>query len=109
MYLADVFRILKPGGVLIFSILDFAIGSHWDVFRGNTERIGSPGHLNQFMDPTAIRAWADHLGFDVVAIHGGDENYVELDEPVTFDDGRPFTDFASLGQSLAILRKPPSN
>jgi SAM-dependent methyltransferase len=106
VYLADTFRVLKPGGSIVFSFLDFAITSHWEVFQTNIERIGLPGHLNQFMDPVAIRVWAQHLGFDVVAIHGGNENYAELDEPITLEDGRTFVDRASLGQSLAILRKP---
>ena len=106
IYLAEVLRVLKPGGTVVFSFLEFGIISHWDVFQTNVARIGLPGHLNQFMDPVAIRVWAQHLGFEVVAIHGGDENYAELDEPITLEDGRTFTDRASLGQSLAILRKP---
>ena len=108
VYLAEAQRVLKPGGFAIFTFLDFAISSHWAVFETNLERIGLPGHLNQFIDPVAIRVWSKHLGFEVVAIRGGDEYYARLDEPVTLDDGRVFTDVATLGQSLAVLRKRPS-
>jgi SAM-dependent methyltransferase len=106
VYLADVFRVLRPGGYLIFSFLDFAVHAHWAVFETNIQNIGKPGHLNQFIDAGAIRVWANHLGFEVTALRGGDEDYVELDEPLTLDDGRILTGRASLGQSLAILRKP---
>jgi hypothetical protein len=50
--------------------------------------------------------WAKHLGLDVVALHRGDLDYATLDEPLTLDDGTVYANRASLGQSLAVLRKP---
>ena len=105
-YLAEARRVLKPGGVIVFSFLDFAVEDHWDVFLTCVDRIGVPGHLNQFIDTTAIRIWAEHLDLEVLALHGGDVTYVVLEEPVTLDDGSVYRDRATLGQSLAVLRKP---
>jgi SAM-dependent methyltransferase len=105
-YLAEARRVLKPGGVIVFSFLDFAVEDHWDVFLTCVDRIGVPGHLNQFIDTTAIRVWAEHLDLEVLALHGGDVTYVVLEEPVTLDDGSVYRDRATLGQSLAVLRKP---
>jgi ubiquinone/menaquinone biosynthesis C-methylase UbiE len=35
VYLREAQRVLRPGGKIVFSFLDFAIPCHWDVFEMN--------------------------------------------------------------------------
>jgi SAM-dependent methyltransferase len=105
VYLQEAKRVLKPGGRIVFSFLEFAMPSHWTVFENTVARLGAE-HLNVFIGRDAIAAWAAHLGLDILAIVDGDKPQTPLREPVTMEDGTVLTDTASLGQSLCVLRKP---
>jgi len=59
---------------------------------------------NQFVDRDALPAWAHHCGLTVELFVDGDKPLIELDAPVTWDDGRTMTERASLGQSICVLR-----
>ena len=104
LYLRDARRVLKPGGRVVFSFLEFAIPSHWTVFENTVKDIGAE-HLNVFVGRDAIRAWAEHLDFEVVTILDGDKPQVPLREPVTMENGTVMSESGSLGQSLCVLRK----
>ncbi len=93
LYLTDFLRVLKPGGVVVFSFLEFATDHHWPVFVKTVadQKAGTMPHLNMFIERNAIRVWCGHLGFDVVEIVEGDA------APWAGDP---------LGQCTAILRKP---
>lgn len=84
MYMADIWRALKPEGMLVFSFLEFAASHHWSVFEHTIEqqRASTTPHLNTFIERQSIIVWAEHLGF-----------------------GSPRF-FGDLGQTTAILRKP---
>ena len=103
-YLAEAKRVLKPGGLIVFSFLEFAIPSHWALFEPMTRRQGAVNvHVDQFIGRDAIQAWADHLELDVVAIHDGDKPHIKFDGSITWDDGRVMQNEGNLGQSVAIL------
>jgi 2-polyprenyl-3-methyl-5-hydroxy-6-metoxy-1,4-benzoquinol methylase len=93
LYLSDFRRALKPGGVVVFSFLEFATDHHWPVFASTVEQFRNKTipHLNMFVERSVIQLWAEHLGFEVVEIVNG------ADAPW---EGAP------LGQCTAILRKP---
>lgn len=93
IYMKHAYRVLKPGGRLVFSFLEFANPEHWLVFDGSVEaqRRGTLPHLNQFIERIAIDVWADKLGF--VREHF-------IDGGVAPWGGR------ALWQALAVLRKP---
>jgi ubiquinone/menaquinone biosynthesis C-methylase UbiE len=93
LYLEECVRILRPGGKIVFSFLEFAEPSHWKVFEHTkqTMKAGTADHLNMFIDRNAIEAWAAHLDLKI-------EQYVSADTPVL--EGLP------LGQSVVVLRKP---
>jgi SAM-dependent methyltransferase len=95
VYLQDMYRVLRPGGRLVFSFLDFKVLSHWPVFEVNTAAIGQDLVLNQFMSVDAVEAFADHLGLELLEVRAGDEAFIPLED-------RPH----ALGQSVAIARKP---
>lgn len=105
LYLKDTFRVLRPGGKCVFSFLEFKIPAHWRVFEETVEA-GDHSIMNQFIEREAIRAWAEHLGFDIENIWDGDKPHFPLQQPVTLEDGQVFKHEGHLGQSVCVLVKP---
>lgn len=104
-YFREAHRVLKPGGVMLMSFLEFRNASHWAAFIASVDGTRDDEHLNQFVDREAIQAWAGATGFEVRRIHGGDTNYIPLPEPIRFETGAIAEGIASLGQSVAVLQK----
>lgn len=102
LYLRDTRRVLRSGGTVVFSFLDFSQEHHWSVFHSTVAAVeaGELHHINQFMSRDLVTAWAKMLEFDVVNIHDGGDQYIVCTEP----DGT--TRRASMGQSVAVWRKP---
>ncbi len=92
IYLVDMYRVLKQGGRLVFSFLDFNIPSHWNIFMDTVSatRTDTLPHLNMFLEKSIIQLWAKRIGFRVIELIDGD---------ISCFNGKP------LGQSLAILEK----
>jgi len=86
--------------------LEFAIPSHWAVFKDNVAGIGGSQPLNMFIGRDAIAAWASSLDLAIVAIHDGDKPHTPLQEAVTLDDGTVMSGLGNLGQSVCVLEKP---
>ena len=105
-YFIEAHRVLAPGGLLVMSFLEFRVPTHWAQFNVSPSDLQSDNHLNQFISRDAIDAWAQHAGFEVVSIHDGDSDYIPLESDVVFEDGKVLSKAGSLGQSLAVLRKP---
>ncbi|MGY0619201.1 class I SAM-dependent methyltransferase [Lysobacter sp. A378] len=103
-YLMEAKRVLKPGGKIVFSFLEFQLPSHWFIFEGVLADDRPERVLNQFISRDAIAAWAQHLGLDVLEILDGNKNHIEIDE-VVWDDGRKMTGSGTFGQSVCILTK----
>ncbi len=93
IYLEECRRILKPGGRVVFSFLEFAEPAHWDVFvhTRDSTRARTSEHLNTFIERNAIETWAARIGLQV-------EQYLAA--------GHPVYEGHALGQSTAVLRKP---
>jgi ubiquinone/menaquinone biosynthesis C-methylase UbiE len=92
IYLEEMRRVLRPGGRVIFSFLEFASPAHWDVFQATVagQRATQTPHLNQFIERSSIETWARHLGFAV-------ERFIDAGAEVEPGAG-------ALGQSMVILR-----
>ncbi len=92
-YLEEARRVLKPGGTIIFSFLEFKEPYHWKAFEETIAMSKSrvDTHLNVFMDRDWMPIWAEHLGMDLVDVRGAAE--------VVVPGGH-------LGQAICVLRKP---
>ena len=78
LYLKEAKRVLKPGGKVIFSFLEFEVPSHWAVFEGNLDKF-EENHLNMFFDRKAINAWSNFLGMSVEKVLQGDQPQIAKD------------------------------
>jgi 2-polyprenyl-3-methyl-5-hydroxy-6-metoxy-1,4-benzoquinol methylase len=106
VYLQEAKRVLKPGGKIVFSFLDFSVSSHWAVFESNLKYLKGESHpLNMFISKDAICVWAEHLGLQIQTIQNGDEPFVPLSKPVVFEDGSTMEGLGTLGQSVCVLTK----
>jgi SAM-dependent methyltransferase len=106
VYLKEAGRVLKPGGMIVFSFLDFTVEGHWQVFEANIKDLNVNSHaLNMFISKDAIRVWAEHLGLHVVAVEDGDKCSIPLSRPVVFEDGSVAEKFGTIGQSVCVLLK----
>jgi ubiquinone/menaquinone biosynthesis C-methylase UbiE len=93
VYLEECVRILKPGGKVVFSFMEFSEPAHWPVFllTKRATQDGTTDHLNMFIERSVIDTWAANLGLDV-------DEYFAADYAAF--DGH------ALGQSVAVLSKP---
>lgn len=106
VYLQEAKRVLKPGGKVIFSFLDFTVGYHWPVFEYTMKDVGVNARpLNVFMSKDAVRVWAEHLGLGVEVIFDGDVPFVPLPQPIIFEDGSKVEGMGTIGQSVCALLK----
>lgn len=94
-YLEEARRVLKPGGKVVFSFLEFAEPGHmpifWSTLAAAKAQVVAP--MNVFIERNAIHRWADALGMELLEIRGG---------------GEAVCAEGNLGQALAVLRKPLS-
>ena len=92
-YLEEAKRVLRPGGRIIFSFLEFREAGHmeafWNSLKATKNQFTEP--MNVFMDRDGIQRWAEALGLDLIDIRAGSDLIVPE---------------GPLGQSLCVLRKP---
>ncbi len=93
LYLQECVRILKPGGKVVFSFLEFGEPGHWEVFASTCmmTKSASLPHLNMFIERNSICIWATRLGLLV-------DQFWHANCPVW--QGH------ALGQAAVVLRKP---
>jgi ubiquinone/menaquinone biosynthesis C-methylase UbiE len=104
-YVIEAHRVLKPGGKLVCSFLEFAIYSHWTIFE-NTFNDKSPKKmLNQFIGRDALIAFAHHAGFAIESFLDGDKPNIEIDRELVWENGVKMSGMGNLGQSTCIMVK----
>jgi ubiquinone/menaquinone biosynthesis C-methylase UbiE len=93
LYLQDAFRVVKPGGRMVFSFLEMEEPLHDRVWRVNVDQLvrgRRAAQLDQFLHRDWIRRFAQDAGFAEPRFTGGG------------DDAK----HPAFWQSLAILDKP---
>ena len=108
IYLEECKRVLKPGGKLVFSFLEFACPPHWAAFEAtiNDARVNTGHPLNVFIERNAIEKFCQFLGFEIIEFRDGMDRFVPMPHPVSLDNGTIIEDYGSLGQSICVLQKP---
>jgi len=105
-YVVEAKRVLKPGGSIVCSFLEFKIRGHWAIFRDDVKDFSPNKVLNQFLSRDAFEAFAFNAGLEVVAFFDGDKPHIPIDEVLRFENGHRVEKVGSLGQSVCVLRKP---
>lgn len=93
-YLEEAKRVLKPGGRIVVSFLEFAEPAHWPVFHDTLAGVKAAPNadpLNVFTERGAFETWAGHLGLEIEAFRGGDDAVEAV---------------GALGQAICVFRKP---
>ena len=104
-YLMDARRVMKPGGRIIFSFLEYSLPCHWDLFMNSLKDTSPDKVMNQFISRDAIQIWADFLELQILEMHDGDKPHIHLDRVIRWEDGNEMRDRGYLGQSVCILTK----
>lgn len=99
-YLKECHRVLRPGGVVVASFLEFADPALWPVFDGMITNLESATHLNQFTHREDIVVWCSHLGLTPERFIGATDVVIPISTP---EDQKP--QFRHFGQALCLLRK----
>lgn len=102
-YFREAARVLKPGGKMVMSFLEFRLELHWEVFVASVDHATQGQHLNQFIDRDAIHSWARHSGFAVESIRDGNTAHIPIPEEIAFDNGVRYQEVGTFGQSVAVL------
>ena len=105
LYLKETFRVLRPGGRVGFSFLEFSDREHQLLFRQLVTTSHKRDELSIFFDRSAIQFWADELGFRIIEIFSGCKPMFHLDSEVTLKDGSKLNGPQSIGQSFCIMEK----
>ena len=105
-YILESKRVLRPGGKLVCSFLEFHIYSHWTIFEeGFGDR--SPNKvLNQFLSRDAFYAFAHHAGLKVESFLDGDQPNIPIEKDLVFENGTRSSGMGRLGQSVCVMEKP---
>lgn len=92
-YLEEAKRVLKPGGRIVASFLEFRDAGHWSIFESSlvNAKAGIRNPLNVFMDREGIMTWSNYLGLKIEEIRSGFD--------VIVPEG-------AIGQSLFVYSKP---
>lgn len=107
LYLEEARRVLRSGGIIVISFLEFAMASHWTVFESTLQSFRSQQDepINVFLERNVFECWAEHLDLTINEFRRGDDPFVPIPEVLTLETGTVLTDYGCLGQSICVLSK----
>ena len=107
-YFQEAARVLRPGGRLIVSFLEFRHPGLWPIFEDSVDVVLGGERLDMFVDREGLKLWADHSGLTVTALLDGEKPHIVIDREIVFENGTRVTGMARLGptgQSVAVMEK----
>lgn len=97
-YLLDAKRMLRPGGKVVFSFLEFSSLDHWPVFEKALAQREEVTPLNRFIDRGSMQVWCSKIGLKVEGFFDGNDPWIRLKPPlVEYELTAPFW------QSVGVL------
>lgn len=108
LYFKEASRVLRPGGKLIVSFLEYRHPGLWPLFEASVKNVLDGGHLDTFVDREGLRLWAVHSGLSVVRFLDGETPHIPIERAIEFDNGVRASNYARLGpigQSVAVFEK----
>jgi ubiquinone/menaquinone biosynthesis C-methylase UbiE len=108
LYFQEAGRILKKGGRLVVSFLEFRHEELWPIFERSQAALENEGRLDIFIDRDGLRLWGEKSGLKVVSFFDGEKPHIKIDREVTFDNGlkaQGMSRLGPVGQSVVVLEK----
>jgi 2-polyprenyl-3-methyl-5-hydroxy-6-metoxy-1,4-benzoquinol methylase len=105
-YMKDARRVLKPGGRLVFSFLEYAEAPHRALFLRAVASAKDGRALIVFIERNALAFWARELGFEIEQFVSSREKFIEFPQALTLPDGESLAGAYQFGQSICVMRRP---
>lgn len=107
IYLEDCYRVLKDGGLVVFSFMDLSLPYMRKPFMNAVRGLNHRSDLMIYFGMDVIRLFSEEIGFTIEEVIAGNNPVVTLDSDITLGDGSVLKAGPhQLGQSLCVLRKP---
>lgn len=104
VYLQESVRVLKPEGRIVFSFLELEEPAHWPIFENAIRVLDDTSHpMTTFVERSAIRTWAAHLKLKIETIVDAVAPHINLERPLTLDNGTLLQGKVAFGQSICVL------
>ena len=105
LYFRETARVLKPGGLAVFSFLDFAHWFHQKRWAEYVEGYKAQRDLLKFFEKDTLARFGEMVGLKVVEIIEAGEPFQVSGKRSSLSDGTPAPQSVTSGQSVLFMTK----